>query len=599
MTHYEREKDTMAHIDTDTTTGGKTYPEWYVVGSQIGTLVNKVAGRNDLVGLASPESGSGAPACYKPRIAEVEVNTIAAFGEYVLPEMIGDINESETQYEFPKATGAVIHEAFHAKYSRWDLTQAQLALKEDEYKALALLEESRIEKFGIEADESHLVFLRACVMEIVLGDVTSAGNEDNSIEQLAQIVGLVHARVLGGVLEIDEVSEVISAVNANLGEDVVLKLSAIIRKFLMHNEHDNLEPVYPLAIEWAKIVRELKEERGEDTATQQQAIKNIMKALAEAGEEVEIKNYGRLADQEMQEEWDEEVSRRSSESKEKKEHEEEASECFGKGTGPQPETDTMSRRIETRKPTTQERSAAVTIAQMLEKAKYRERDEIEISSVLPPGRLRTRALVQGSAMRSRGVTTPIEAWRRTVRKHTDDPTLTVGVMVDISGSMGDAMQPMATTAWVMSEATKRVQGRCAMVYYGNDVFPTLKAGQHLTDVDVYSAMDGTEQFDKAFKVLDGSLNLLHGTGARLLVVVSDGCYTGKELKAARRWIDRCEQAGVAVLWLPFDGRHNGYHAKNLLDGTSVKPLTGVSDPVEASKTIGQACAKALTAVGKR
>ncbi len=589
----------MAHIDTATTTSGKTYPEWYVVGSQIGTLVNKVAGRNDLVGLASPESGSGAPACYKPRIAEVEVNTIAAFGEYVLPEMIGDINESETQYEFPKATGAVIHEAFHAKYSRWDLAQAQLALQEDEYKALVLLEESRIEKFGIEADESHLVFLRACVMEIVLGDVASAGNEDNSIEQLAQIVGLVHARVLAGVLDIDEMSEVITAVNTNLGEDVVLKLSAIIRKFLMHNQHDTLEPVYPLAIEWAKIVRELKEERGEDTASQQEKMKSILKALAEAGEEVEIRNYGRLADQEMQEEWDEEVSRRSSESKEKKEHQEEASECFGRGTGPQPETDTMSRRIETRKPTMQERSAAVTIAQMLEKAKYRERDEIEISSVLPPGRLRTRALVQGSAMRSRGMTTPTEAWRRTVRKHTEDPTLTVGVMVDISGSMGDAMQPMATTAWVMSEATKRVQGKCAMVYYGNDVFATLKAGQHLTDVDVYSAPDGTEQFDKAFKALDGSLNLLYGTGARLLVVVSDGCYTGKELKAARRWIDRCEQAGVAVLWLPFDGRHNGYHAKNLLDGSSVTPLTGVSDPVEASKTIGQACAKALTAVGKR
>jgi hypothetical protein len=589
----------MAHIDTDTTTGGKTYPEWYVVGSQIGTLVNKVAGRNDLVGLASPESGSGAPACYKPRIAEVEVNTVAAFGEYVLPEMIGDINESETQYEFPKATGAVIHEAFHAKYSRWDLAQAQLALQEDEYTALVLLEESRIEKFGIESDESYLVFLRACVMEIVLGDVESAGNESNSIQQLAQIVGLVHARVLGGVLDIDEVSEVITAVNTNLGEDVVLKLSAIIRKFLMHNEHDNLEPVYPLAIEWAKIVRELKEERGEDTASQQEAMKSIIKALAEAGEEVEIKNYGRLADQEMQEEWDEEVSRRSSESKEKKEHEEEASECFGKGTGPHPESSTSSRRIETRKPTMQERSAAVTIAQMLEKAKYRERDEIEISSVLPPGRLRTRALVQGSAMRSRGMTTPTEAWRRTVRKHTEDPTLTVGVMVDISGSMGDAMQPMATTAWVMSEATKRVQGKCAMVYYGNDVFATLKAGQHLTDVDVYSAPDGTEQFDKAFKALDGSLNLLYGTGARLLVVVSDGCYTGKEVKAARRWIERCEQAGVAVLWLPFDGRHNGYHAKNLLDGSSVTPLTGVSDPVEASKTIGQACAKALTAVGKR
>ena len=202
-------------------------------------------------------------------------------------------------------------------------------------------------------------------------------------------------------------------------------------------------------------------------------------------------------------------------------------------------------------------------------------------------------------MKSRGMTTPTEAWRRTVRKHTEDPTLTVGVMVDISGSMGSAMQPMATTAWVMSEATKRVQGKCAMVYYGDEVFATLKAGQHLTDVDVYTASDSTEKFDKAFKALDGSLNLLYGTGARLLVVVSDGCYTPKELTAARRWIARCEQAGVAVLWLPFDGRHNGYHAKSLLSESSVKPLTGVDDPVEASKTIGQACAKALTAVGKR
>lgn len=589
----------MAHIDTATTTSGKTYPEWYTVGSQIGTLVNKIAGRYDLVGLASPESGSGAPACYKPRIAEVEVNTVAAFGEYVSPEMIGDINDKDVQYEFPKATGAVIHEAFHAKYSCWDLEQAQLALKEDEYKALALLEESRIEKFGTEADSSHLTFLRSCVMEIVLGDLESLGAESNSIDQLVMTVGLVHARVLAGVLDIDEMAEVIEAVNSNLGEDVVLKLSAIIRKFLMHTDHNTLEPVYPLAIEWAKIVRELKEERGEDTASQQQAIKNIMKALAEAGEEVEIRNYNELADQEMQEEWDEEVGRRSSEAKEQKEHKEEASECFGRGTGPQPESATRSRRIETRKPTTQERSAAVTIAQMLEKAKYRERDEVEISSVLPPGRLRTRALVQGSAMKSRGMTTPTEAWRRTVRKHTEDPTLTVGVMVDISGSMGSAMQPMATTAWVMSEATKRVQGKCAMVYYGDEVFATLKAGQHLTDVDVYTASDSTEKFDKAFKALDGSLNLLYGTGARLLVVVSDGCYTPKELKAARRWIARCEQAGVAVLWLPFDGRHNGIYAKSLLSESSVKPLTGVDDPVEASKTIGQACAKALTAVGKR
>jgi hypothetical protein len=116
--------------------------------------------------------------------------------------------------------------------------------------------------------------------------------------------------------------------------------------------------------------------------------------------------------------------------------------------------------------------------------------------------------------------------------------------------MSSAMHPMASTAWIMSEAVRRVQGRCAMVYYGSDVFPTLKAGQRLKEVSVYSAPDGTEQFDRAFRSLDGSLNLLNGTGARLLVVVSDGHYTPEETEMAKRWLKACTRNGVAVLWLP-------------------------------------------------
>ena len=193
--------------------------------------------------------------------------------------------------------------------------------------------------------------------------------------------------------------------------------------------------------------------------------------------------------------------------------------------------------------------------------------------------------------------TQVEPWRRTVRKHVDDPTLTIGVMVDISGSMGTAMNPMATTAWVMSEAVRRVQGRAAMVYYGQDVFPTLKPGQHLSEVNVYSASDGTEKFDKAFKALDGSLNLLHGSGARLLVVVSDGCYTGPEVQAARKWVDACQRAGVGVLWLPFDSDSNGRDAKRITSGTSAIVLTGTMDPTAVASEIGTAAARALTAVG--
>jgi Mg-chelatase subunit ChlD len=172
-------------------------------------------------------------------------------------------------------------------------------------------------------------------------------------------------------------------------------------------------------------------------------------------------------------------------------------------------------------------------------------------------------------------------------------------MVDISGSMGNAMQPMAVTAWAMSEAARRVQARAAMVYYGQDVFPTLKPGQHLDQVNVYTAPDGTEKFDRAFKALDGGLNLLHGTGARLLVVVSDGCYTPQETERARHWVKECDRNGVAVLWLPFAAEYNTHYAKDITRDTNAVLLADVRDPADAAVRIGTAAASALEKIGRK
>ena len=177
------------------------------------------------------------------------------------------------------------------------------------------------------------------------------------------------------------------------------------------------------------------------------------------------------------------------------------------------------------------------------------------------------------------------------------PELKVGVMVDISGSMGDAMNPMAVTAWVMSEAVRRVQGKAAMVYYGNDVFATLKPGQHLREVNVYTAPDGTEKFDAAFKSLDGSMNLLQGSGARLLVIVSDGDYVTEERQAAQKWVRECERAGVGVLWITFRGKDS--LPQKYLAGTSGQVVVSDGVASKVAKTIGEAAARALTKVGAR
>jgi hypothetical protein len=419
-------------------------------------------------------------------------------------------------------------------------------------------------------------------------------------KSLTNLIGLVHARIDAGILEEHEVAVIMELVENQIPADVVVQLRTIALSAQAHELHDDATELYPLAIEWARIVRELAKERGDEEGESpvgkalKQLMSDVMDAMKEASDEISATNFGELADQEQLEDMKEEVKGKAEDAKEKEENREIAKDVFSKSTGAG-STKSNSRLVDTRSPNADELVAAVTIGQWLEKAKYRERDEHEIASILPPGRLRTRAIVQNAALKSRGVNQRVEPFRRTVRKHTDDPTLHVGVMVDISGSMGSAMNPMATTAWVLSEAVNRIQGECAMVYFGNDVFPTLKAGQRLKEVSIYSAPDGTEKFAKAFSALDGALNLLHGNGARLLVIVSDGQYTSEETRKAEEIVAKCEEAGVAILWLPFD---DGSGAVRLANNYA-EVVREITNPAQAAETIGRAAERVMTRIGQR
>lgn len=605
----------MKHIDYNAKSRTqRTSSDWLRVGANIAEVANDWAARTDLVAFIGEGATSGlAPALFRPEIAEIEINIEKAFGFGVNADQVGDFKKSDTRYEFPRATGAILHEAFHARFSRWSIEKANEDLAKDEMTALMLLEESRIEKFGLDLNKTYRAFLRATALEIVIGDLKSEQLSELTIANAVQLIGLVNARVVAGVLLADEVAEITSILRGVVGEDAFIRFLELADAFQQHRNHFVIEGAYPIAKEWAKLLRDLQEANGEEPAEQgegegegagtpsegegegksiSKAMQELLDALENASEEVEFASTSELYDQQRDEEWAEEVESRKSESKERSEARDVASDVFGQGTGETAGNGTYSRLTEERLPESKERSAAVIVARLLEKAKYRERDIVEITSQIPQGRLRTRAAMQNSAQRAMGQLPTANQWERRIRKHTDEPTLNVGVMVDISGSMRPAMGAMATTAWVMSEAVRRVQGKAAMVYYGQDVFPTLKAGQHLDGVKVYTANDPTEKFDKAFKALDGSLNLLHGNGARLLVVVSDGVYTDAECRNATKWVKRCEQQGVAVLWLTFQDRHN-QNAESLCKGTKAVVLSGRLDPADAAVEIGKAAARAL------
>jgi hypothetical protein len=155
---------------------------------------------------------------------------------------------------------------------------------------------------------------------------------------------------------------------------------------------------------------------------------------------------------------------------------------------------------------------------------------------------------------------------------------------------------MGQTAWIMSEAGRRIQAETAMIYYGSGIFPTLKRGQRLNEVSIYSAPDGTEKFAEAFEALDGELGLTFSDGVRMLVIVSDGNYTPKQTESAIKILRECKQNGVAVLWITPKGCHS-LGARHILGSSAWGVHLDSLDTTQIATLVGKSASEALAKVG--
>lgn len=582
----------MSHFSRLATRTSTTPSAWLKTCSQIGEVVNAWSGRNDLAVYAGEDAVSGeAIAAFYHSTAEVEINLPQAFGKATTPEMVGDFSKRDTQYDFAEATGVIYHEALHARYSNWDYDFLDKHTDEKVGSTFMLLEESRIERKGVIQMPENQLFLRASGLNLALKEL-----DEESVARLSDIRACAHvsalalARVDAGVLKLSDVRSTYDKVLSIIGEELFSKLRAIWVEFQSLSV-SQIERGIALAEKWNELLKEADPEGEQPSAGQMsQMLQDLMDAMESDADETGMSASSDLADQQTQEEWKQEVAQRSSDSKRKNQSKDEATKVFSRSSGGEG-TSSRSSLTEVRNPTSHERASAVKIGQMLEKAKYRERSETVVKSHAPAGRLKARVLVQNEALKAKGVRDLAPAWRHKTRKHTDDPTLSVGIMVDISGSMSSAMNAMATTAWVLGEAGRRIQAKTAMVYYGNDVFPTLKVGQKLEKVSVYSAPDGTEVFGRAFSALDGALDLTYGTGVRLLVVVSDGHYTGGETENAKQAFRLCAENGVAVLFITPKECGSGGYGKYLVENNGVV-LDGM-DTNEIAFAIGKSASDAL------
>lgn len=591
----------MTYYGHNKTRSRITPEEWVPLAREVTQMVNKWSRREDLMAYVAPDAGRGvAPALYDPALAEVEVNVEQAFDKDVRPAMVGDMTQRSVQYEWPKASGAILHEALHAWHTTWDLHAAHEALEPNEYSALHLLEESRIEKRGVDTYPQNRQFLRSSALGLAFDEeAMDELKQLPGVRAAANMAGLSLARVDAGVLEHRDIPKIEAVINSVLPPEVLAKLRRIWREFQSMRRPD-VPRMYTLARAWEAALKEESENQGESEG--QSMAEALMDALAEAmssdAQRAESDASRQLENQETQEKEAEAEAERKAAREEQSSNEEEAKKTF------KPATSTTGQRGETnsvivssRAPEGAELAAAVRIGQELEKAKYRDRDKTEIRSFTPPGRMRSGAVLQNAAYAAKSLPARAEPFRRIARKHTDEPTLTIGMMTDVSGSMSAAMQPIAVANWVFSEASRRIQARIGSVYFGSQVTAGLAPGQHLDKITVRKAPDGYEAFDSGFRSLDGGLNLLNGVGARLLVVCSDGNFKYGETDRAKHWLKRCEQEGVGVLWLTFSGTYGSTGAEEICADTHVEIHHVEDSPTDAAYTIGSRAAQALTRAG--
>lgn len=586
-------------------------PEWQKLNVEIGRTVNEWSRRKDLTSYIGADGGRGmAAALYDPIAYEIEVNTHAAFGENVNPIFIDDFTLRTTHFEWPKAAGAVLHEAMHAAHTTLLMCKSFETLPPEVDHWFNMLEEPRIESLGVKMYPENRELLRSCALDIVLKDSKETVTKLTRTGAAAQVAVLAMGRVDAGVLEASDIKHIRAAVLKVIPKDVLKKMRRIWREFLTLRGDAQIEQMYQLARDFEKLVREQSEENGEKQpqdgdADAEGMMQDILDAIAGDRVSTEFQSRNAVSQQASKEKAQAAEKQRQQEAADQKRNEEVANQTFrDKGevhrdhlSRGRPTNGSNSRLVQSRVPSAEERAVAMQIANALKKAKYRDRVTSVSRRAVPPGKLNVGAAMQASAIRKSGNAANVEPWRKKTRKHVEDPNLTVGIMCDISGSMRAAMEPIAVSSWVMSNAVSRVDGTAAAVYFGSDTFAVLNPGERLKNVEVYSAADGVESFDKGFRGLDGGLNLLQGKGARLLVVCSDGRYGGQasrtetEMEACIKWLKACRDHNVAVVWLDYSGAH---YAESICNDAGAYYVNVGRDVTAAATEIGKACTESLT-----
>jgi hypothetical protein len=183
-------------------------------------------------------------------------------------------------------------------------------------------------------------------------------------------------------------------------------------------------------------------------------------------------------------------------------------------------------RIRASKVSTKDLSLRRRMADRIRKAQWRDRDIVEVSSNLPPGRLNTRQAMVGEVQKSRGEMVTAKPWRMRKHRVVETKRVRVAVLCDASGSMDPYVAEFSRCAWAVTSSVRDIGGRSIGIAFGDraEVIDPI-AAKARTTIPVYPADGGSEAISDALDIAVKELDLLDadgGSGPRVVVIFSDG-----------------------------------------------------------------------------
>ena len=578
--------------------------EWLRLSHHMTWEGEEIADRDDLIVKIAPDAGfddtaynngelivddEGKPVGEQhpgvtfPTDGIIEINP-AYLPDDVTPEtMFPEIRKDHERY--PVIWGILSHEGAHAHYSKWMVEVNKLAQQgkiEQEQRphigAAVILEETRIERKQVDFRPQDQVWLQASGTHLALEEVQKLMAEAQAAGQtlpkvaVARSAALVLARVdAGSVIPDDTTTAIQKLVDDTFGADAK-KLQRIWRDAQRTGDYD-WKRMVALGKEWYELTGDSGEEGeqitisvgGGDDGEGEGGQSPLEKLLQQAAKDAQSEASGEGDRERRRARMAKIVGKRRDEGRAQREAADMARATFaGKGS------DYRNPITGYRDPTPAELSLARTTRRQLQAAYLPERAVTKVSRSLPPGRLSVRTVQQLDAQLQAGLLPDQEPFMYKDRQHVPTPPLKVGIIQDVSGSQGSAAAAAASGAWSLAKATTMIaDAEMAMVSFGDRVNVIFNPHQKLPKVPILQTPYGTDYFLDSLKAIEGELNLTRSGSARLVVILTDGYLSGRDMQGRDAAIKRLADLGVKFLWMVTDGGDDPDYYPGKINGVHV------------------------------